>query len=202
MENTGIGQARWRPRLDDEKRQPEKTIPGWLPKGASMTIRILFLTLLLLVSASAQPWLNTKLLVVPGKSLGPIVLGKPIPEEAFALLGPGTGRAEVSKNEHKDGAGVDWLAPNATLDDPYIRAKCHDGIHPENVYQIFWSAPNPRTAEGLGVGSPQASVLKAYPEGRWTTDSLDGYPTWQTPGLNWTFDEDRSKVIEMHLRMP
>jgi hypothetical protein len=62
-----------------------------------MNIRTLLLTLLLLVSASAQPWLKTKLPVVPGQSLDPIVLGKPIPEEAFAQPGPGTGRAKVSR---------------------------------------------------------------------------------------------------------
>lgn len=167
-----------------------------------MKLRILFLTLLLLAPASAQPWLKPKLLVVPGKSLGPIVLGKPIPEEAFRLLGSGTGRAAVSKNQHKDSAAVEWIAPKASVNDPYIRVKCHDGKRPENAYQIFWTAPNPRTAQGLGVGSPAALVLKAFPKGRWTMESMDGYPTWLTPGLNWTFDEKRTKVIEMHLIQP
>lgn len=163
-----------------------------------MKLHTFFLTLLLMAPAGAQPWLKAKLLVVPGQSLGPIVLGKPIPKQAYQLLGPGTGSEEVSKNTHKDGTGVDWLAPN----DVYLRVKTHDGKRPENAYQIFWSAPNPRTAGGLGVGSSKAAVLKAFPKGRWTLENLDGAPTWMTPGLNWTFDDKRTKVTEMHLCKP
>lgn len=161
-----------------------------------MKLHILCFTLLCMAPACAQPWLKARLLVVPGKSLGPIQLGKPIPQEAYRLLGPGVGGASISKNTHKDNAGVDWLAPK----DVYIRVKCHDGKRPENVFQIFWTAPNPRTAEGLGVGSPAALVLKAFPKGKWTDQTMDGNPTWLTPGLDWTFDDKRSKVIEMHLR--
>lgn len=167
-----------------------------------MKLHALFLTLLLIAPAAAQPWLKVKLLVVPGKSLGPIVLGKPIPEEAYRLMGPGGGRAEVGKNTHKDGAAVEWISPTATVQDPYIRVKTHDGKSAENAFQIFWTAPNPRTAEGLGIGSSAAAVQKAFPKGRWTTETMDGNPTWLTPGLNWTFDEKRSKVVEMHLCKP
>lgn len=157
-------------------------------------MRSLFFALLLLAPVSAQPWLKPKLLVVPGKSLGPITLGKPIPKETFRLLGPATGNSDVQQNTHKDNAAIEWLAK-----DLYIRVKCHDGRRPENAYQIFWTAPNPRTAEGLGVGSPVASVLKKYPKGKWTTDDLDGYPTWTTPGLNWMCDAKKTRVVEMHL---
>ena len=162
----------------------------------------LCLILLLMAPAGAQPWLKAKLLVVPGKNLGPIVLGKPISPGAYQLLGPGVGSGEISKNTHKDNAGVEWIAPKATVKDPYIRVKCHDGNRPENVFQIFWTAPNPRTVEGLGMGSSVAEVLKAFPKGKWTTQTMDGNPTWLTPGLDWTFDENRKKVIEMHLRKP
>jgi len=163
-----------------------------------MKLHSLFLTLLLIAPAGAQPWLKAKLLVVPGKSLGPIVLGKPIPKQAYQLMGPGAGSANVTKNTSKDGAAVEWMAPK----DVYIRVKCHDGNQPENAFQIFWTAPNPRTAGGLGVGSSATAVVKAFPKGRWTNQSMDGYPTWETPGLNWTFDEKRTKVLEMHLRKP
>lgn len=157
-------------------------------------MKTVLFALLLMAPASAQPWLKPKLLVVPGKSLGPIVLGKPIPKAAFGLLGPASGGSDVSRNTHKDGAGVEWA-----VKDLYLRVKCHDGKRPENAYQIFWTAPNPRTAEGLGVGSPVAAVVKKYPKGRWTTDTLDGYPTWTTPGLNWMCDEKRTRVVQMHL---
>lgn len=154
-----------------------------------------FLLLLILVAPVwAQPWLKVPLVVVPGQRLGPIVLGKPIPPEAYKLLGNVAGRAELSKISSPDGGGVEWLSG-----DLYIRVKCHDGKRPENVFQIFWTAPNVRTADGLGVGSPVAAVLKRYPGGRWTTQTLDGVPTYQTPGLDWGFDERRSRVTDMHL---
>lgn len=162
-----------------------------------MKLHTLILTLLLIAPAAAQPWLKAKLLVVPGKSLGPIGLGQPV-SQAYPLMGRAVGSDEVSKNTSKDGASVEWRAAN----DVYIRVKCHDGRQPENVFQIFWTAPNPRTAGGLGVGSSVAAVQKAFPKGRWTTDTLDGAPTWLTPGLNWTFNEKRSKVVEMHLCKP
>ncbi|MFN8608484.1 MAG: hypothetical protein U0931_13185 [Vulcanimicrobiota bacterium] len=157
-------------------------------------MRTLIFLLLWVLPAGAQPWLKTRLVVVPGQSVGPIALGKPIPARAYTLLGAAQGSAELNQIPSKDGGGVEWIAGER-----YLRVKCHDGIKPENVFQIFWTVPNARTADDLGVGSTRAAVLKKYPHGNWTTDTMDGVPTYQTPGLNFSFDYKRGKVIEMHL---
>ncbi len=152
-------------------------------------------------SLSAQPFVKANLLVVPGKSIGPIQLGKPVPEEAFKLLGPGSGRDKVSQITSKDGGGIDWIAPPGKLDSPYLRVKCHDGVKPENVFQVFWTVPGPRTANGLGVGSPASEVTKKFSSGHWKT-GMDDQVYWETPGLNFGFDSKKSKVVLMHLRKP
>lgn len=149
-------------------------------------------------SLAAQPFVKAKLLVVPGKSIGPIQLGKPVPEEAFKLLGPGSGREDVTKITSQDGGGIEWLAPPAKYDSPYLRVKCHDGKKPENVFQVFWTVPGPRTANGVGVGSSVAEVTKKFPSGHWTT-GMDDAVSWETKGLNFTFDAKKTKVYLMHL---
>ena len=148
------------------------------------------LFLLLTIPVLAQPWL-----VVPGKSLGPIELGKPVPSVAIKQLGPAIGQDRVKANQSKDGAGLEWADKSGLS---YIRVKCHDGVKPENVFQIFWTVSGPRTKGGLGVGSPLAKVLKSFPKGQWK-QGLDDVPVWSNPGLNFMFDVKKTRVVEMHL---
>lgn len=155
------------------------------------------LLILLTLPALAQPW-QKPILVVPGKSLGPIELGKPVPKSAYQLLGPAVGQDQVLANQSKDGAGLEWTDKKARMGEPYIRVKCHDGIKPENVYQIFWTASGPRTKAGVGVGSPLAKVQQSFPKGAWTT-GMDDEAVWKTPGLNFIFDSKKTRVLEMHL---
>ncbi|MBN9416977.1 MAG: hypothetical protein J0I12_16140 [Candidatus Eremiobacteraeota bacterium] len=156
------------------------------------------LFLLLAATASAQPWLTQKLLVVPGKSIGLIRLGKPVPRAAYQQLGKPSSASDVSKNTSTDGAAIEWLGSKG----PYIRVKCHDGNRPENVFQVFWTAPGPRTAEGIGIGSTAAQVRAKYPKGKSGEPYLDADETWSIPGLTMVLDGKNGKVVEMNLHNP
>jgi hypothetical protein len=145
---------------------------------------------------SAQPWTKQRLEVVPGRSIGPVALGRPISKNALETLGPPSAdsRREITV---KDGGGVTWT----DAQNRYINVKCHDGVDPRNVYQVFWTARNPQ-ARGVGVGSAAAAVVKAFPEGRWTQDEMEGKPCWTTPGLRFTCTARTGRVSLMHLYKP
>lgn len=157
-----------------------------------MSLRLKLFWLALALPALAQPWASVHLLVVPGRSLGPIELGKPVPVKAYELLGASNGRI---LSDSKDSGGESWSAP----EDVYINVKCHDGRAAENVFQIFWTAPGPRTAEGVGVGSDMATVLRKLPAGQWGENAMDGTPCWKVPGLTLSCDRRDGKVYLMHL---
>ena len=166
-------------------------------------MRSLLTISLILCSAAwalAQSWATVPQTVVPGKSLGFIQLGKPIPPAALKQLGQPRGGTKIPANVSKDGAAVEWSSPKAGQNGPYIRVKCHDGVRPENVFQIFSTAPGPRTASGVGVGTPVAEVLKKYPHGKWERDELEGFPTWDVPGLSFVVsDQKNGKVVMLWL---
>lgn len=167
-----------------------------------MNTRWLLLLALLfsLAPASAQEWTRTtRLLVVPGQSVGVIYLGQPLPAEASSLYGAPTSYSEPTPGPEGQDTGSVVFGKTAGFDlTRGLLVKLNDGRSDSNVYSIIAADVRAYTAEGVTMGMSQARAKRIYPQAARGTDEMSGLPTLSVPGLTMVFANDR--LVEMAVR--
>jgi hypothetical protein len=149
-----------------------------LPVKKETSRSIIILTALLIVYGAVtalQAADNRNFLVIPGKSAGFIVLGRPIPPSLLKELGtPSTFTKPSPGEEGTDTGNYFW--------EHTLNVKLNDGKGDMNVFQVLILSPRYRTEKGIGIGSSFEAVKKAYPAGR-KGEGFDCDFSWSLPGL-------------------
>ena len=124
-------------------------------------------------------------LIVPGKSVGAIEIGKPIPNGVMQTLGKPTNytKPEPGKNG-RDTGNYYWEGK--------LNVKINDGRGDFNVFQILLSNPKYHTKNGIRVGTAVGDVKKAYPSGK-RIEWIDCDFAWAATGI--TFCINGGKVV-------
>ncbi len=162
---------------------------------------MLFMAWLAVLPAQAQNWTRSlRIPVVPGHSIGEIVLGKPVPASASRLYGnpvspvdPIPGSEGVDTGSIVFGSTAGFEIKNGFL------VKLNDGKSDKNVVTVYARGVRAYTKEGATMGMDLAKVRTIYPGAKLGTDDLTGHPKLAIPGLDLIFGSDR-KLVEMVLR--
>lgn len=146
------------------------------------------------LSAAAQSWKDTRLVVVPGESVGPIQLSQPVSRAVLVLLGEPTRRIEPDP-DYEDSGLLVWTDVPERLDfSSGILVKLHDGEESHHVRSIFVSGVRAVTNRGAHLGMTLAQVREVYPEATFVPARGGGH--WAIPGLNFTFSTSE-RLVEM-----
>ncbi|MBI2266217.1 MAG: hypothetical protein HYU64_13785 [Armatimonadetes bacterium] len=130
-------------------------------------------------------------LIVPGKKVGLIALGKPIPREVLKSLGkPTSHTAPLPGKDGTDTGNYYWEGK--------LNVKLNDGRGDENVYQIFVLSPNYHTAEGIKVGASWEQVRRVYPKGK-KIEVMDFDFGWATPGMVFSISGNKVRGIGVRI---
>jgi len=129
-------------------------------------------------------------LIIPGKSVGPIVLGKPIPPSAYKVLGRPTSQTPPGRGaDGMDSGNVFWKSG--------LNVKLNDGRGDSNVFQVFVFSPKFMTAKGIRKGSTFAQVRKAYPSGK-KEEAMDSDFAWAVPGMTIMISGNKVDGLGIH----
>jgi len=116
-------------------------------------------------------------LIVPGKSAGPVLLGKPLSPGVFDAFGrPDTA---IAPKEDMDSGVYEWKNN--------ILVKLNNGKDKNSVNTIFINSGDFKTSEGITVGSSLDNVKKAYPGGRKSDEIPDADFGWEANGIAFHF---------------
>lgn len=130
---------------------------------------------------------SSRFLIVPGRSVGLIEIGKPISQKVKNLIGkPANFTPPTTGKSGLDTGSYYW-------EDKLI-VKINDGKNDMNVYQVFVMSNKYYTARGIRLGSTLAQLKKAYPNGK-KVEMMDHDFGWQIPGM--TFGVFKKKVTSM-----
>lgn len=165
------------------------------------TFVVLLMAWFAITPAQAQSWTKKlRIPVVPGHSIGEIVLGKPVPASASKLYGnpvepvePIPGSEGVDTGSLVFGSTAGFEIKNGFL------VKLNDGRGDKNVVTVYARGVRAYTKEGATMGMDLAKVRTIYPGAKLGTDDLTGHPKLTIPGLDLIFGSDR-KLVEMVLR--
>jgi hypothetical protein len=133
---------------------------------------------------------SSQYLIVPGKSVGPIVLGKPIPDSAYKMLGRPTSVSPPSP-------GSDGLDTGSVYWENKLIVKLNDGKGDNNVFQVFVISPRFSTSKGIRRGSTFSQVRKAYPSGK-KGQAMDSDFAWEIPGMSMNITNNKVDGIGVH----
>lgn len=151
----------------------------------------LFLTAAVLVTTGTaipalavfeEPYIPTKMIentiIVPGRSVGDVVLGKPVPQSFIKLLPPPSPWMP----------DYCWGGEDGTDVPPYFFIDTATG-RKSGVVTAFGIQGRPdgwpdfRTKEGIGLGSTFTAVKRAYPKGKLLPPGMDIDCSWEiAPG--------------------
>ncbi|MBI3927890.1 MAG: hypothetical protein HY319_20280 [Armatimonadetes bacterium] len=141
---------------------------------------------------NARPWRFTPLTVWPGKSAGPIELGKPLSKEVYRALGEPTYRRDATAGQ---GSGlVRWSLPGPQPARK-VEAILHDGRNPQSVLAVRVKGVRAMTDRKVRLGDPVAAVRRAYPDGKLGLHEQYDTDVWKIPGLNFLLRDDRVEEL-------
>ncbi|MDR5682580.1 MAG: hypothetical protein QN163_00935 [Armatimonadota bacterium] len=148
-----------------------------------MSTKPLLVTVLVLAAAVVvQAATPTSLLIVPGRSVGPIVLGMRM-TQVFQVLGPPEGREPGDQT-------IKFFWPRRGLT---VRVD-RDG----RVDAIFVESPAYRTARGVGVGSTRDEVVGAYgPAPQAQEDRTTLILSYTPLGITFAIAKDRGSRVHL-----
>jgi hypothetical protein len=127
--------------------------------------------------------------VIPGRSVGPFRLGRPIPADARARLGPPTAYAAPGTTPDSGSCAWDFAGEGRLL------IKLHDGVRRDAIHSIYVGSRHFATAEGLRVGDAFARVKALAPAGRKDIEVMDADFAWVVAGASYTIVA--GKVVEI-----
>lgn len=164
------------------------------------SLMLALLLSLLVVPGLAQDWTtSSKIAVVPGRSVGVITLGKPLPSDASALYGQPTSRVEpVAGPDGRDTGSVVFGSTTGFEIKKGMLVKLNDGRSDNNVYAIYVRGVRAFTPQGATLGINMAKARAIYPQGVVGNDEMSGDATLKIPGLTMVFARDR--LVEMAVR--
>lgn len=131
-----------------------------------------------------------KYLIIPGKSVGLIELGKPIPKSVMKELGKPTNFTKPVKGKDGIDTGNYYWENNLNI-------KLNDGLGDFNVYQIFVINTKYHTEKRIKVGSKAAEAKKAYPGGE-KVDVMDCDYGWEITGMTLFINNNKVCGISVH----
>lgn len=168
---------------------PEYVIPGLI-----MRVKNDKISEFIVQSTSEQAWRFQDLRVTAGQSVGPIVLGKVIPPEAYKLFGEPTFKTNPGRTANS--GVVRWGLPGQTPA-RMIEVYLHDGVNPKAVTQVRIRGVAALTDRQIKLGDSASAAQSIYQEGRTGLGSASGSETWRVPGLNLVLQN--GKVVEMQI---
>lgn len=154
----------------------------------------LLLVALALPALAAGEWRTARLLVVPGRSAGPLRLGEPLSPEAFRVLGAATWQqAPEPGPDGMDTGSVTWGGEAQTELTHGVNVKLNDGKGDDNVFTVYLVAVRAITDRGAYLGCTLRRARQVYPEARLLgEEELRDYSAGlEIPGLVMLFHEGR-----------
>ena len=171
-------------------RQPEFVLPG-------LTIRTKAgkVDEFLVESKSSQRWRFHELQVVPGKQVGPFLLGKSMPPEAMEELGPPTVQVKPGKTQ---GSGLLRWAVAGQHPDRMIEVVLHNGRNPRAVVSVRVRGIRAQTDKKVKLGDSAEAVRDLYPDGREGISETTGGSIWRVPGAKFAIKDGVLKEIYVY----
>lgn len=133
---------------------------------------------------------SNRFLIVPGKSVGLIEMGKPISKKAMNLMGKPTNFTPPTTGKKGIDTGSYYWEDKLII-------KINDGKNDLNVYQAFIISPKYYTTRGIRRGSTLAELKKAYPKGK-KVELMDHDFGWQIPGMTFGVYEKKVTSMSVH----
>lgn len=128
-------------------------------------------------------------LIVPGKSVGSIEIGKPIPKAVMDAFGKPTNYTKPSPGKDgRDTGNYYW--------EGRLNVKINDGRGDFNVFQILINSPKYHTKNGIRLGSTTAEVKKAYPSGK-KIEWMDCDFAWTVTGVAFCINGGKVVMISV-----
>lgn len=112
-------------------------------------------------------------LIIPGQSVGFLIVGKPIPHSFIEFYGPPDSYAKPS--ETMDSGSLYW--------ENKLLIKLNDRKDKRNIFSVYVEDPIFKTAKRIGVGSKFRTVKEAYPKGKEYINEFRGQTAWEVEGI-------------------
>ena len=154
---------------------------------------LLFINLLSCAAFSAEKGgiqSSNRFLIVPGKSIGLIEIGKPISKKVMNLMGKPTNFTPPTTGKKGIDTGSYYWEDKLII-------KINDGKNDLNVYQAFIISKKYYTTRGIRRGSTLAELKKAYPKGK-KVEMMDHDFGWQIPGMTFGVYEKKVSSMSVH----
>jgi hypothetical protein len=129
----------------------------------------------------SQEWGKTRLVVVPGKSVGSINIGEHISANTRGFLGKPT-LEEVAGKAYASGFSL-WGKGDSRDLKRGLRLHFSDGKDPAKVVSIEVAGLRASTEDGIFLGQPASKILKVYPEAQLDLNPVTHNPEYVIPGL-------------------
>ncbi len=130
-------------------------------------------------------------LIVPGQSVGFLIVGKPIPRSFIKFYG--APNSYTKPGDTIDSGSLYW--------ENKLLIKLNDRNDRKNIFSIFVEDPIFKTAKGVGVGSTFKDLKEKYPKGKEFIDNFRNQTAWELEGIIFFIaDEKISEIfISKHL---
>ncbi|MBX3166588.1 MAG: hypothetical protein KF760_04215 [Candidatus Eremiobacteraeota bacterium] len=168
-------------------RNPEFCVPGLTIRTKAGKVEEF-----LVESKDSQRWRFRKLTAVPGVKVGPFEVGKPVPPEAFELLGP---PAVDTKPTRAPNSGLLRWAVAGQRPDRMIEVILHNGTNPRAIVSVRVRGIRAQTDRKVKLGDPSDTVKDLYPDGRPGLSEGVGSASWRVPGANFVLKDDQLHEI-------
>ena len=142
-----------------------------------------------LVAKGSSLGKSKRFVVVPGKSVGLIEIGKPISKKVMKLMGKPTRFTPPT-------SGKSGLDTGSYYWEGKLIVKINDGKGDMNVYQAFIISEKYYTTMGIRRGSDFSELKRCYPKGK-KVEMMDMDFGWEIPGM--TFGIYNKKVSSMSI---
>lgn len=172
-------------------RQPEYALPGLVIRTSGKKV-----SEFLVRSAQVERWRFVPLQIVPGRSVGPIELDKPVSDAALAQLGPPT---TVVKARREAGSGMLRWAIAGQDPKRVLEVTLHNGRNPRAVNSVRIRGLRAETDRHVKMGDGVSTVHDIYPEGRTGLQKSLREEIWRVPGANLVCRDGRLSEITVYV---